>query len=151
GEGRPMTVSMIDLRPVEPSAASVPPPPPAPVSAPVAASAPISASASAPLPPLQPLVARVRRRLGRIAGRELLLRKAAWAIGAGALLGASRPLLWPLGDAAPLWLGFARALGLTALGSAVTAFGFLLAGRYTAKTTELGAARAIDHAKGLAE
>ncbi|HJK90738.1 MAG TPA: hypothetical protein RMH26_08340, partial [Polyangiaceae bacterium LLY-WYZ-15_(1-7)] len=53
-----------------------------------------------------------RRRLAAGRAREGWRRHAGRVVVLAALLGAARPLLWPLGDADPLWLGLPRALGL---------------------------------------
>ncbi|MBI2895299.1 MAG: hypothetical protein HYY06_17220 [Deltaproteobacteria bacterium] len=95
-------------------------------------------------------VALTRSRLARAAGRALLTRRAGWLVAGAAVLGASRPLLWPLGDEAPLWSGIVRALGLMAAGLVVGALGLILAGRRR-RPSQLGAARAIDGALGLDE
>ncbi len=89
------------------------------------------------------VVARARRRLVRISGRDLLRRRGAWAFGAALLVAALRPLLWPLGDDAALWEGLARAAvlfgGALGLGLAIV----LSLGRRRGPSL-LGAARALD-------
>jgi hypothetical protein len=97
-----------------------------------------------------PAVQRVRARLARIAGRALLRRRAAWALGVAALLAALRPLLWPLGEDAPLYLGLVRAAILAIIGFALVALALLAAGRRR-RPSPLGAARALDEALGLHE
>ena len=99
---------------------------------------------------ITPAVTRGRARLGRIEGRALLRRRAAWALGFAALLAALRPLLWPLGEDAPLYLGLVRAALLAIVGFALVAFLLLAAGRRR-RPSPLGAARAIDEALGLHE
>ena len=85
-----------------------------------------------------------RRRLAAGRAREGWRRHAGRVVVLAALLGAARPLLWPLGDADPLWLGLPRALGLAfgalTLGALCV---FLLARR---RPAPLAAARAIDGA-----
>lgn len=95
-------------------------------------------------------VTRVRTRMARIAGRALLRRRAAWALGFGAILAALRPLLWPLGEDAPLYLGLVRAAVLAIVGFALVASALLITGRRR-RPSDLGAARAIDEALGLRE
>jgi hypothetical protein len=97
-----------------------------------------------------PAVSRVRARLGRTAGRALLRRRAAWALGFGALLAALRPLLWPLGEDTPLHSGLVRAAILAIVGFAIVASALLIAGRRR-RPSMLGAARAIDDALVLHE
>jgi hypothetical protein len=99
---------------------------------------------------ISPAVTRVRARLARIAGRALLRRRAAWALGFGAILAALRPLLWPLGEDAPLHLGLVRAAILAIVGFGLVACALLIVGRRR-RPTDLGAARAIDDALGLRE
>jgi hypothetical protein len=99
---------------------------------------------------ITPVVARVRMRLARIAGRALLRRRAAWALGAAAILAPLRPLLWPLRDEAPLYLGLVRAGLLASVGFAVAASALVYAGRRRGPPA-LGAARAIDEALSLRE
>jgi hypothetical protein len=96
------------------------------------------------------VVAEARARLARIAGREHLKHRAWWALGAGAILAALRPLLWRLGEDAPLWLGAGRAAGLFAAGSAVAAGALIVVGRRRGPSA-VGAARALDGALGSAE
>jgi hypothetical protein len=97
-----------------------------------------------------PAVARARARLARIAGRELLIRRAWWVVGAGAAAAVLRPVVWKLGVTTPLWAGFGRAVGLFAAGSAVAAAAFLIAGRRRGPS-DIGAARAVDESLGLSE
>ncbi len=97
-----------------------------------------------------PAVTRVRMRLGRIAGRALLRRRAAWALGFGALLAALRPLLWPLGEDTPLHFGLVRAAILAIVGFAIVASALLILGRRR-RPSMLGAARALDDALDLRE
>jgi hypothetical protein len=144
-----MTSQIMDLHSVEPGGAPVIEVPIEPGAAPASASRAHPAALEG-APPLRPLVLEARRRLGRIAGRALLLRKVGWAVGVGAALGACRPLLFPLGETAPLWMGLARAVALTAAGGAAVAVGLVIAGRRQ-RPSELGAARAIDDAASLAE
>ena len=99
---------------------------------------------------ITPAVTRVRARLARIAGRALLRRRAAWALGFAALLAALRPLLWPLGEDAPLYLGLVRAAILAIVSFALVASALLYAGRRR-RPSPLGAARAVDEALGLHE
>lgn len=99
---------------------------------------------------ITPAVTRVRARLARIAGRALLRRRAAWALGFAAILAALRPLLWPLGEDAPLYLGLARAAILAMVSLAIVAAALVVAGRRR-RPSPLGAARAIDEALGLQE
>ena len=99
---------------------------------------------------ITPVVTRVRTRMARIAGRALLRRRAAWALGFAAILAALRPLLSPLGDDAPLYLGLVRAAILAIVAFAVVAYALLIVGRHR-RPTDLGAARAIDEALGLSE
>jgi hypothetical protein len=96
------------------------------------------------------VIRRARARLQRVAGRELLIGKTWWVLGAGAVAAASRPLLWRLADEAPLWTGFARALGLFVAGSVTAAGALLVAGRRRGPS-DVGAARAVDEALGHAE
>lgn len=99
---------------------------------------------------VRPVVKRARARLARIAGREGLMARAWWALLLGVAAGVSRPLLWPTRDDAPLWLGLARSLALLAAGFAAASIGLIVLGRRR-KPSELGAARAIDEARGLSE
>ncbi len=99
---------------------------------------------------LRSVIRRARARLSRIAGRELLIGKTWWVLGAGAAVSACRPLLWRLADEAPLWVGFARALGLFVAGSAAAVGAIVVAGRRRGPS-EVGAARALDGALGHAE
>ncbi len=99
---------------------------------------------------ITPAVTRVRARLARIAGRALLRRRAAWALGFAALLAALRPLLWPLEEDAPLYLGLVRAAILAIVSFALVASALLYAGRRR-RPSPLGAARAVDEALGLHE
>lgn len=96
------------------------------------------------------VITRARARLRRIAGRELLIGKTWWVLGAGAAVSACRPLVWHLADATPLWVGFARALGFFVAGSAVAAGAIVVAGRRRGPS-DVGAARAVDEALGHAE
>jgi hypothetical protein len=96
-------------------------------------------------------VADARARLRRIAGRELLRRRAAWVLGAGAALGACRPILLRLHEDAPRWIAVERAAGLVAAGSALAALFVVVWGRSRRGPSELGAARAVDQALGLPE
>jgi hypothetical protein len=100
--------------------------------------------------PITPAITRARARLARIAGRALLRRRARWALGFGAILAALRPLLWPLGEDAALYLGLVRAAILAIVGFGVVASALLIAGRRR-RPSALGAARAVDAALGLHE
>lgn len=99
---------------------------------------------------LRTVVAEARARLGRAAGRTLLLGRWPWAIGAGAAAAMSRPVLWRIGEEAPLWSGSARAALLFAAGSALAAGALVVAGRRRGPS-EVGAARALDEALGTPE
>jgi len=110
---------------------------------------PESREVSSSVSPLASLVARARRRLARAASRRLLSRRGWWIVGIAAVAGCARPLLWPIGDADPLWIGVPRALGF-ALGS--LAFGLLaLAALGRRRPDGLRAARQLDAALGLRE
>ena len=95
-------------------------------------------------------VSRARARLARAAGRELLRRRAFWAVLTAAVVGAARPLYWPLGFEAPLWAGAVAALAVMALLSIVGLVALLLLGRRN-RPSELASARAIDEVLGLKE
>jgi hypothetical protein len=98
---------------------------------------------------LRKVVAEARARLGRAAGRSLLLGRWPWAVGAGVAAAMSRPLLWRLGEEAPLWSAPARALALFAAGTALSAGALVVAGRRRGPS-EVGAARALGRFAGAA-
>jgi hypothetical protein len=141
-----MTVSTIELQAAESCALPIAQPSPE-VGAELAT--PTTQESDA-VPKLGPAVRRARARLARVSGRGLLARRAGWAVGFGAMLGACRPLLIARAAEAPLWFGLAAAAGVTALGAALGAGCLVIAGRRQGPS-ELGAARAVDAAAGLEE
>lgn len=99
---------------------------------------------------LRVVVAAARARLARVAGRESLRRRGIWVVVAAAVVGAARPLYWPLNGDAPLWSGAAVALGFFVV-SAMVGFAVLVLLGRRARPSELLSARAIDQALSLRE
>lgn len=94
------------------------------------------------------VVDRGQRRLARAAGRALLLRHGLAVVVLAALIGAARPLYYPVSSEAPLWLGLAVAVGVSLL---LTLLGFLLLlglGRQN-RPSAFATARAIDDSLDL--
>lgn len=100
-------------------------------------------------PTISATVEAARARLATIRARELLRRFGGWVVLFACGVGLARPLIWPLSDSNPVWMGAPRALGLAL---AVMLLGWM--GVYWAarrKPTRLRAARALDERLELRE
>lgn len=100
-------------------------------------------------PTISEAVEATRSRLATMRARELLRRHGGWVVLAAWMLGLARPLLWPLGDSDPVWMGAPRALGLALFAMLLGFMGVY--GFARRKPSGLQAGRALDARLGLRE